>query len=70
MAKQAQEIIENALALIFVDGEDQPIQPGDFAKGVSFLNDMMLAWQEDGISLGFTEITSPTDLVTTSPGAY
>jgi hypothetical protein len=69
MADKAQDIIEDALALIFVDGEDQPIQPGDFAKGVRFLNRMMLDWQERGIALGFTEIQTPSDPMTTSPGA-
>lgn len=65
----AQSIINDALQEIIVLAAEQPIQPTDFQTARRYLNRMMASLDAQGISLGYTNVTEPTDLVTVPDGA-
>jgi hypothetical protein len=65
----AQSIINDALQAILVQASEQPIQAVDFQTARKYLNRMMATFDAEGISLGYTVINLPTDLVTIPDGA-
>ena len=65
----AQSIINDALQTILVQASEQPIQAVDFQTARKYLNRMMATFSAEGISLGYTVINLPTDLVTIPDGA-
>lgn len=65
----AQSVISDALQEILVLASEQPVQPTDFQTARRYLNRMMTSLDAQGISLGYTVITNPDDLVTVPDGA-
>jgi hypothetical protein len=65
----AQQVINDALQEILVQASEQSVQSVDFQTGRRYLNRMMTALDAQGISLGYTNIILPTDLVTVPDGA-
>jgi len=65
----AEAIINDALQEILVQASEQPIQAVDFQTARRYLNRMMSSWDASGLTLGYTTITNPSDLVTIPDGA-
>lgn len=65
----AAQVIKAALQRILVQGSDAPLEADEYQDAVFALNNMMLAWDAEGIALGFTEITDLGDEVTVPNGA-
>ena len=55
------DCITDALRLIHVLGHFESADADQGALGVSALNDMMAAWEADGILVGYVQSTVPTD---------
>ena len=62
-------LIKKALQKILVQASEQPIESSEMSDAISELNDMMLELDADGIALGFTVITNPSDTITVPDGA-
>jgi len=65
----ASTIITSALEEIFVAANEQPIQTVDFNRAALYLNRMMAGLNVDGISLGYTAVTSAASPITVADGA-
>lgn len=65
----ANSLVTSALEEIHVQANEQPTQPVDFNRGVLYLNRMMAALSVDGISLGYTVVTSAASPITVPAGA-
>jgi hypothetical protein len=70
MSETARAIISDALRLIFVTGDEEPIENVDMYRGIRTLNRMMASFEADGIDLNYTSVSEPTDTVTIDSGAY
>jgi hypothetical protein len=70
MAEKAGDIIKDALGEISALGAEAPVEAVDAQLSVRYLNRMMTALDADGIDLGYTEIDSLGDDVTTPAGSY
>ena len=70
MSETARAIISDALRLIFVTGDEEPIENVDMYRGIRTLNRMMASFEADGIDLNYTSVSEPTDTVTINSGAY
>lgn len=69
MSDTAGDIVKDALMEITVLGAEAPVEPVDAQGAVRYLNRMMAAFDADGIDLGYTEVDSFSDLITTPAGA-
>lgn len=65
----AASVISDALEDILVQAAEQPLLAADFQKGRRTLNRMMDEFAAQGLNLGYTKVTQPTDLVTVPDGA-
>ena len=65
----ATSIVTSALEEIHEAANEQPIQTVDFNRAVLYLNRMMAALSVDGISLGYTVVTSAASEITVPAGA-
>ena len=65
----AQTVINDALQEILVQASEQPIQPVDFQTARRYLNRMMSSFDAQGISLGYTKVANPNDIITIPDGA-
>lgn len=65
----AKTLINDVLLEIQVNGAEQAVQAVDFQTALRYLNRMMFEFAEDGINLGFTEVTGPDDPITVNRGA-
>ena len=65
----AQSVINDALQELLVQASEQPIQAVDFQSGKRYLNRMMASLDAQGISLGYTVVSLPDDVVTVPDGA-
>lgn len=63
------EVITDALEDLVVQADEAPIEASEAQAAIRFLNDMMFAYDAIGISLGFTEVSQLSDLVTIPRGA-
>lgn len=70
MAEKAGDIIKDALIEITVLGAEAPVEAVDAQAGIRYLNRMMAALDAEGVDLGYTEVDSFADDVTTPTGAY
>jgi hypothetical protein len=70
MSETARSIISDALRLILVTGDEEPIENVDMERGIRTLNRMMASFEADGIDLDYTSVSDPTDTVTIDSGAY
>ena len=65
----AQSVINDALQEILVQASEQPIEAVDFQTSIRYLNRMMATFASQGINLGYTVVTLPTDVITVAAGA-
>lgn len=60
----AEEFIKSSLQLLLVQASEAPLQPDEYQSGIEYINDIAFEWDGQGISLGFTTISSLGDEVT------
>lgn len=65
----AASVISDALEDILVQAAEQPLLAVDFQKGRRVLNRMMDEFAAQGLNLGYTKVTEPTDPITVPDGA-
>ena len=65
----AAQVIKAALQRIIVQDSEAPLQADEFQDSIFALNNYMFDLDAEGITLGFTEITSLGDAVTVPVGA-
>lgn len=69
MTETAESVIDDTYLTLGVKPAEQPLEAHAFQQGVRFLNRMMERLDAEGVSLGFTVVSNPDDLITVSPGA-
>ncbi len=69
MADTAASLITDALGEILVAASEQPIEASEFSLAIRYLNRMMAQFDANGISLGYTVVSNPSDLMTVPDGA-
>lgn len=62
-------IIRDSLQELIVQAVEQPVQAPDFNIAIRYLNRMMNTFFSLGIDLGYTQVKSPSDLLTVPDGA-
>lgn len=65
----AAQVIKASLQRILVQGSEAELQPDEFQDAIFALNNLMLAYDAEGITLGYTEISDLGDQVTVPAGA-
>jgi hypothetical protein len=68
MPEKASALIEDALSEISVRAAEVPLTSDEMSTGIRYINRMFTALEVNGVSLGFTKITSPSDEVTIPDG--
>ena len=63
------DVITDAMEDIVVQADEAPIEPSEAKTAIRVLNQMMAAFDSDGISLGYTIVNSLDDEITVSAGA-
>lgn len=75
-ARTANEIIVDALELLGVRSEEEPLQAYELARGLKWLNYLLKAWQTDGVMAwtltegSFALVQSDVDYVIGSGGSF
>jgi hypothetical protein len=69
MAETASSVITDALQEILVQASEQPIESSEMKTGIRYLNRMMASLDANGISLGYTVVSNPSDTITVPDGA-
>ena len=64
----AAELITDSLGELLVSASEQSVQPEEMQAGIRYLNRMMSELAVQGMSLGFTIIVNPADVVTVPDG--
>lgn len=59
----ALDIITSALLKINSIDAGEALATNDFSTGLNNLNRMMRRWEANGLSMGWTDVASPTDVV-------
>lgn len=54
-------LVRTALLHLRVTPAAQPVKPQDMADGIDALNQMLVRWEADGISLGWHEVSNPSE---------
>lgn len=62
MAK-VESIVGRALRLIGVVDPRQPIQPVDMQTGIAALNAMLRRWEANGLTLGWSDVSAPDEVM-------
>lgn len=65
----ARSIIERAAKAILVQAADSTLEADEYADGLEALNGLMLAYEADGIRLGYRKVCDLSDVVTVPDGA-
>jgi len=65
----AAQVIKYALQEILTQASEAPLESDEYQDCIFALNTMMLEYNADGISLGFTEVTNLGDTLTVPAGA-
>ena len=65
----ASDVIKSALQEILVQASEAPIQADQAQDGIRYLNRMMAKFAAQGISLGYTSVTSLASPITVGDGA-
>lgn len=65
----AQEIVDDAAALILVDEANTALEPNESAIMTRFLNDYLAELHSGGVDIGYRPVSSPSDVVTIPLGA-
>lgn len=55
------KLVRNALMRIRVIDAVQPVKPEDMSDAIEALNAMMARWEADGIALGWSPVSNPSD---------
>lgn len=63
MPQTVEKIVRKALQKLQVHGATQPIKPEDMSDAIDALNAMVRRWEADGIALGWSPVSSPSDVV-------
>jgi len=69
MSETAQTLVSDILGELLNSSTEQSIPAVDFQVGVRYLNRWMSMQDADGVKLGYTEVTNPTDVITVPAGA-
>lgn len=69
MTETAASIITDALGEILVEAQEQPIEGAEMTRAIRYLNRMMASLDSRGISLGYTVVSGPSDVITVPDGA-
>lgn len=64
-----QSVVNDILQEILVQGSEQAIQAVDAQTAIRYMNRLMASLDAQGISLGYTEVTSLADPITIPAGA-
>lgn len=70
MSETAADIIKDALTELTIQAQEQTVPAVDLATGIRYLNRMMQKYDADGVRLGYTLVTTGSDVLTTPQGAY
>lgn len=65
----AARVLKTALQRILVQGAEVDLQPDEYQDAIFAMNNLVLAWDAEGIQLGYTEVTDLGDDVTVPIGA-
>jgi hypothetical protein len=65
----AAELITDSLGELLVQESEQSVESVEMQTSIRYLNRMMSEWAARGMSLGFTQIVNPVDIVTVPDGA-
>ena len=65
----AAQVIKAALQRILVQGSEADLEPDEYQDAIFDLNNMMLAYDAQGIRLGYTSVSDLGDTITIPPGA-
>lgn len=65
----AAQVIKAALQRILVQDSEAPLQADEYQDSIFALNNLMLAYDAQGITLGYTEVGSLGDDITVPTGA-
>jgi hypothetical protein len=66
---QVADILRDALGHLRVTDANGPLDENDAADGISALNRMMRLWEVEGLSLGWQDVSEPTQDMPTPPEA-
>jgi hypothetical protein len=66
---QVSSIVRRALILLGVQDATEAVSAQEMQDGIDALNDMVTLWEGDGISLGWTNVSGPTDTLPAPPEA-
>ena len=69
MPETAQTLVSDILQELLINSAEQSIPAVDFQTTVRYLNRYMSMQDGDGVKLGYTEVTNPTDDITVPAGA-
>lgn len=69
MSETAESLVSDILQELLINAAEQAIPAVDFQTGVRYLNRWMSMQDADGVKLGYTEVTNPTDPITVPAGA-
>ena len=69
MAETVGEVIGSALQEILVQASEAPIDAADAQTAIKYLNRLMTRWDAQGLSLGYSIVSSLSDYVTIPDGA-
>jgi hypothetical protein len=63
------DVVKRALSLIQVINPKQTFSASDMASAIMALNGMMIRWEADGVSVGWSPVADPEDQVHVPPEA-
>lgn len=69
MSETAKTLVSDILQELLINSAEQSIPAVDFQTGVRYLNRYMAEQDADGVKLGYTEVTNPSDAITVPSGA-
>lgn len=66
---QVQDIVRDALGHLRVIDANAPVKPIDMRDAIRALNLMVRRWEADGLALGWSDVSEPTDVLPLPPEA-
>lgn len=66
---QVQDIVRDALGHLRVLDANAPVPPIDMRDSIRALNLMVRRWEADGLALGWSDVSEPTDALPLPPEA-
>ena len=68
MTETAGSIISDALTELVVQASEADLEASEIQTGIRYLNRMMARWDAQGISLGYTKVSSTSSVMTVPDG--